>query len=53
MSSISFAMLQANDSGASISVIASRLQLPESWVEERIAAARWCLVLADSLREDY
>jgi hypothetical protein len=53
MSSISFAMLQANDSGAPISVIASRLQLPEYWVAERIAAARLCLMLADSVREDY
>jgi hypothetical protein len=53
MASISFAMLQANDAGASISVIASRLQLPEYWVEERIAAARLCLKLAASTREEY
>jgi hypothetical protein len=49
MSHISFAMLQANNAGASISVIANRLQLPESWVEERIEAARLCLILADSI----
>jgi hypothetical protein len=48
MSAISFALLQANDSGVSVSVLASRLRLPESWVEERIEAARLCLLLAES-----
>jgi hypothetical protein len=51
MSTISFAMLQANHAGASISLIASRLQVPEAWVEERIEAARLCLLLASSISE--
>jgi hypothetical protein len=46
-------MLQANHSGASITAIATRLQVPESWVEERIEAARLCLVLANSIAENY
>jgi hypothetical protein len=51
MSTISFAMLQANAAGAPISVIANKLQVPESWVEERIEAARLCLLLANSMAE--
>jgi hypothetical protein len=53
MSTISFAMLQANDAGASISVIANKLQVPEDWVQERIEAARLCLLLANSIAENY
>ena len=33
-------MLLAYEDGASVEVIARRLSLPESWVEERIEAAR-------------
>jgi hypothetical protein len=44
MAQISFALLQASIGGASISEIADRLQLPETWVQERIEAARLCLV---------
>ena len=49
MSHISFALLQATESGASIGDIATRLQLPELWVQERIEAARLCLLVADSV----
>ena len=52
MSTISFALLQAKDAGASISAIANRLQVPEAWVEERIEAARLCLVLANSMADN-
>ena len=45
MAHISFALLQAAIGGASVTEIADRLQLPESWVEERIEAARLCFVL--------
>jgi hypothetical protein len=51
MSTISFALLQANHAGASVSVIASRLQVPEAWVAERIEAARLCLLLASTISE--
>ena len=50
MAHISFALLQAAIGGASIADIADRLQLPESWVQERIEAARLCLVLANTPR---
>ena len=46
MSHISFALLQAHSLGATVADIATRLQLPEAWVEERIAAARMCLAQA-------
>ena len=49
MAHISFALFQASLGGASVSEIADRLQLPEYWVQERIEAARLCLVL----RADY
>jgi hypothetical protein len=44
---LSFALLQANISGASVRDIAERLQLPDYWVEERIEAARLCVLLAE------
>jgi hypothetical protein len=50
MAHISFALLQASMGGASIAEIADRLQLPEPWVQERIEAARLCLLLAPSSR---
>ena len=49
MAHISFALLQASIGGASISEIADRLELPEYWVQERIEAARLCLLF----RPDY
>ena len=49
MAHISFALLQASFSGASITEIADRLQLPETFVRERIEAARLCLVLTEGL----
>jgi hypothetical protein len=52
VSTISFAMLQARNAGASIHPIATRLQLSESWVEERIEAARLCLQGANALALD-
>jgi DNA-binding Lrp family transcriptional regulator len=45
MAHISFALLEALIGGASTAEIAERLQLPEPWVQERIEAARLCLVL--------
>jgi DNA-binding Lrp family transcriptional regulator len=47
MAHISFALLEAAIGGASITEIANRLELPESWVQERIEAARLCLLSAD------
>jgi hypothetical protein len=52
ISSIAFAMLQANDDGASISDIATRLQVPETWVHERIEAARLCLLLTEPVGDE-
>ena len=49
MAHISFALLQASFTGASVSEIADRLQLPETWVQERIEAARLCLLLTEGL----
>jgi hypothetical protein len=48
MAHVSFALLQANAAGATIAEIATRLQLPEEWVAERVEAARLCLLIADS-----
>jgi hypothetical protein len=48
MAQLSFALLQASASGASIRDIAERLQLPECWVEERIEAARLCMLVTDT-----
>lgn len=46
MAQLSFALLEAQNLGASISDIATRLALPEQWVSERIEAARLCLLVA-------
>lgn len=43
MAQLSFALLAAHETGASIEMIAERTHLPESWVRERIAAAQLCL----------
>ena len=51
MAHLSFALLQASASGATISDIAERLQLPECWVAERIEAARLCMLLGDMINE--
>jgi hypothetical protein len=51
MAHLSFALLQARASGASIQDIAERLQLPEGWVAERIEAARLCMLIGDSLED--
>ena len=52
MSQISFALLLAHNAGASIVDISTSLQLPENWVEERIASARMCMAQAALLDED-
>jgi hypothetical protein len=49
MSHISFALLEANAGGVSVSNLAKRLNLPECWVTERIEAARLCMVAAELL----
>jgi hypothetical protein len=49
MAHISFALLQASIAGVSITEIADRLQLPETWVQERIEAARLCLLLTERM----
>jgi hypothetical protein len=49
MAHISFALLQAFIGGASLTEIAERLNLPEPWVQERIEAARLCLVTRSGL----
>ena len=46
MSNLSFALLEAREGGATVTEIADRLQLPECWVEERIEAARLCVMAA-------
>ena len=47
MRQISWGLLDAYDRGASVGELASRLQLPEQFVQERSEAARLCfLVLA-------
>ena len=53
MSQISFALFEANAAGASVEVLASRLNLTPEFVAERIEAARLCLVLTgdDSVRQ--
>jgi DNA-binding Lrp family transcriptional regulator len=48
MARISFALFQAFIGGASITEIADRLQLPETWVQERIEAARLCLLFTSA-----
>lgn len=48
MKNLSFALLEATLNGASVAEIAERLQLPEQWVEERIEAARLCLLISSS-----
>jgi hypothetical protein len=49
MAHISFALLQARIAGASVTDIADRLQLPETWVEERTEAACLCVVLTNAI----
>ena len=46
MAHISFALFEANQAGASIEMLASRLNLTTDFVSERIEAARLCLVLS-------
>lgn len=43
MAQIGFALLAAFERGVAMSELASRLDLPEEWVEERIEAARLCV----------
>ena len=43
MAQIGFALLAAYEGGIAMSELASRLDLPEDWVEERIEAARLCV----------
>lgn len=43
MAQIGFALLAAFEGGVAVKELASRLQLPEEWVEERIEAARLCV----------
>ena len=45
MSHISFALYDAHQNGASIEVLADKLDLPTDFVEERIEAARLCLMM--------
>jgi hypothetical protein len=45
MSGISFALYEAFQKGASVDSIAETLCLPHDFVNERIEAARLCLVL--------
>ncbi len=47
MAHLSFALLAANVGGVSVAEIADRLELPEQFVQERIEAARLCLVGCD------
>ena len=49
---ISFALLEANNSGASIVDIAARLNLPEWWVQQRIETARLSIVAAGFCKAD-
>lgn len=48
MTNLSFALLEAAMNGATAAELAERLQLPEQWVEERIEAARLCLLITSS-----
>ena len=48
MADISFALLDAFERGAGVEQIASRIDLPSEWVEERIEAARLCLKIPPS-----
>ena len=43
MAQIGFALLAAYEGGVGLTELASRLQLPEEWIEERIEAARLCV----------
>ena len=43
MAQIGFALLAAYERGVGTSELASRLDLPEEWVAERIEAARLCV----------
>jgi hypothetical protein len=52
MARISFALFQAHINGASIDEIAARLELTEEFVEERIQAARLCLVITEAGRRE-
>lgn len=45
MAQISFALYQAHEDGASVDTLAIRLNLPVSFVEERIEAARLSLLV--------
>lgn len=48
MAHISFALYEANRSGASVEALASRLNLTAEFVRERIEAARLCLMLTSN-----
>jgi DNA-binding Lrp family transcriptional regulator len=51
MSQISFALLEALENGASVAVLADRLRLSEEFVQERIEAARLCLLLSQKVSD--
>jgi hypothetical protein len=51
MAQLSFALYEAWLNGASPDVLADRLGLPVEWVEERIEAARLCLVCGTIARQ--
>ena len=45
MSQVGFALYEVHRKGVPVEEIASKLDLPAEWVEERIEAARLCLIL--------
>ena len=45
MRQISWGLLDAYNGGATVGELSSRLQLPEQFVQERIEAARLCLLI--------
>jgi hypothetical protein len=49
MAHLSVALYEAHRTGASIDELAQSLSLPPSFVEERIEAARLCLLLPEEV----
>jgi hypothetical protein len=47
MSHVSFALLEAFEKTGSVDAVATRLNLPATFVAERVEAARLCLLLSE------
>lgn len=45
MAQLSFALYEAHQGGVSFDLLAARLDLPVEFIEERVEAARLCLLL--------